>query len=369
MKPRTLILLAKAPAKEIPSDLKEGNIPRIEYIELARALDAVILDFHDVSASRHPAVRAARKKSPYYGLAVMGLLRRREFENIYATGEDIGMPLAALFHAVRDYGRLTVVIHQCDTPKRRLIMRALGPRIWGNVICLAEEQRRILTEELGLPRHLVHRFDQWIDPLFFTPDSADSRSESGEYAFSCGRESRDYLTLQRAAETLPYSFRVVASGWAPHAGFDAAVGITARSNVDVITGLSYRELRDAYEGSRFVIVPLNRITYAAGVTSVCEGMAMGKAIIVSDSPGIRDYVDPGISGLVVPVGDEVAMRQAIRELWENPKRCAIMGAHNRRWVEQELNVDRYVERVGGLFGIRGAHAPTNERDFSEQERV
>jgi glycosyltransferase involved in cell wall biosynthesis len=351
-RPRTLILVAKAPSSSLTDEIRNGEGPRVEYLEIAEATRAEILDLRSVAASTHPLVRAAAKIGPLYGLAMLGILRRDELDHIYATGEDIGMPLAALCHATRWYGHVTVVVHQCDTKKRRFILRMLGDGVWRNVIVLAGEQWRILTEDLGIPANKVHRVDQWIDSSFYDAKLADPAKKDGDYALSCGRESRDYPTLQRAVEGLPYEFRVVASGMAWHAGFDAAVGIANRSNVKTMTGVSYRELRDLYANARLVVVPLNEVSYAAGVTSICEGMSLGKAIVVADSPGIRDHVKNGVSALVYPPGDDRALRAAITTLWNDPERCAKMGEHNRRWVERVHETDRYARTVAGLFGIR-----------------
>jgi glycosyltransferase involved in cell wall biosynthesis len=347
--PKTLILVAKSPAPDSVAQADAGGIPRIEYIELSRALDAKVLDFHDVERSAHPAVKLARKKGLTWGLAMLGVVHRREYDHIYATGEDVGIPLGILLHAVRWYGHVTVVVHNGGTPKRRVVLRGLGHSIWRNVICLSTRQWDVLVDEVGLPAYKVHNFGQWIDESFYQPPPQPGL---GEYVFSCGRESRDYPTLQKAALGLPMRFRVVASGWAPHAGFDPATNIRAASNLEVAHGLSYRELRDAYAGARFVVVPLDRVDYAAGVTGICEAMAMGKAVIASDSPGVADYVRPGLSGLVVPTGDAAALRNAIEELWRDPARCARMGRYNREWVEEELSVTQYVSRVAGLLGVR-----------------
>ena len=344
---RTLILLAKGPDLDAAQRAERGEIPRIEYVELARAIGATILDFHDVDASKHPAVRQARARGRLYGLAALGMTRRREFDQFYVTGEDIGMPFGLMMKAARDLGRITMVVHQCGTPKRRIILRAIGHSVYRNVIVLAERQREILIDEIGYPAHKVHRFDQWLDSRFYRPLDVPV----GDYVLSCGRESRNYPMLQRAAEQATHRFRVVASGWAPHAGFDAAKNILPAGNVELVPRLSYEELREAYARARLVVVPIDRVDYAAGVTSMCEGMSMGKAIVATDSPGIRDYVLPGVSGLVVPTGDAPALARAIDELMGDDERRARMGEHNRRWIERVMNVDRYVERVAGLFGM------------------
>jgi glycosyltransferase involved in cell wall biosynthesis len=348
---RTLLLLAKKPAASAIADADEGRIPRLEYVELARRIGAEIVDFYDVERSTHPAVKMAAKKGPHWGLAALGAARRHEFDHFYATGEDVGMPLGMMLHAVRWYGRTTMVVHHGGTPKRRKVLRALGPRPFRNVIVLAERQREILVDELGFPAIAVHRMNQWLDARFYAPRDGDDHR--GEYVFAVGRESRDYPTLERAAALLPeVRFRVIASGWAPHAGFDRATNLSGGApNVAVETGLSYEELREGYARARVFVAPIDRVDYAAGVTGICEAMSMGRAVVASDSPGIRDYVKHGVSGLLVPVGDAKAMAEAIRELWNDPDRCARMGAHNRRWVEEAMSVDRYAERVAGLLGV------------------
>jgi glycosyltransferase involved in cell wall biosynthesis len=349
---RTLLLLAKKPAPTAVDDADAGRIPRIEYVELARRIGAEIVDFHDVERSTHPAVKLAAKKGPHWGLAALGVSRRHEFDHFYATGEDVGMPLGMMLHGVRWYGRTTMVVHHGGTAKRRKVLRALGDRPWRNVIVLASRQREILVDDLGYPAIKVHRMDQWLDARFYAPSG--NGHQGGDYVFAVGRESRDYPTLEMAAALLPQvRFRVIASGWAPHAGFDKATNLAGgASNMTVETGLSYEQLRGGYGQARLFVAPLDGVDYAAGVTGICEAMSMGRAIVASDSPGIRDYVKHGVSGLVVPVGDAKAMAAAIGELWNDPERCARMGAHNRSWVEEDMSVDRYAERVAGLLGVR-----------------
>lgn len=349
---RTLLLLGKAPSGDAVAKADAGEIPRIEYVELARALGATIFDYNDVDRSTHPAVVLARRQGHQWGLAALGALRCKEFDRLYVTGEEVGIPLAMMLHARGRYGRATVVVHNGGTPKRRLLLRALGHAVWRDVICLSERQWHVLVDEIGLPAHKVHVFQQWIDERFYRPAPSSGRAD---YVFACGRESRDYPLLQRAAAALPsIPFRVVASGWAPHAGFDPATNLRPTENVRVEHGLSYLALRDAYAAARFVVVPVANVDYAAGVTGLCEAMSSGKAVITTASPGVADYVVHGTSGLVVPTGDAPALRAAIERLWGDPALCARMGRHNRLWVTRELSVTQYVARVAGLAGIRCA---------------
>lgn len=345
--PRTLILLAKKRRPDLAREIAAGREPRVEYLELAARLGAGLVDFHTVESSASFLVRACARLGLRWGLAALGLLGRNQYDHLYATGEDVGIPLALFLRIVRCDGRLTVVVHNAGTPKRLKLLRAIGSRPYRHCICLGREQERVLTRDAGIPPAKVTRLHTWIDHRFFRPSAAGD----GAYVLSVGMESRDYPTLQAAAAALPYAFRVVASGWSPGAGFAPAGGIRAAHNITIERGLSTTQLRTLYDGCRVVVVPLKRATYAAGVTSILEAMAMGKAVIVTASPGILDYVKDGVSGRLVPVGDPLALQRAIRELWEKPSLTAQMGAHNRAWIERSINTDAYVEEVATLFGV------------------
>jgi glycosyltransferase involved in cell wall biosynthesis len=50
-----------------------------------------------------------------------------------------------------------------------------------------------------------------------------------------------------------------------------------------------------------------------------EAMACGCAVLTTDCGGVRDYIEPGVNALVVPVADADALSAAIVELVERPE--------------------------------------------------
>ena len=67
--------------------------------------------------------------------------------------------------------------------------------------------------------------------------------------------------------------------------------------------------------------------------ALLEAMAAGLAVIVTDaSPGPLEVVEAGVSGLVVPSGDPVALAAAMQELASDPERCRRMGAAARERI-------------------------------------
>jgi glycosyltransferase involved in cell wall biosynthesis len=92
-------------------------------------------------------------------------------------------------------------------------------------------------------------------------------------------------------------------------------------------------------------MPLENVSFQAGVTAILEAMAMEKAVICSRTPGQTDVVKEGETGLYVPPGDPVALRLAIENLLDNPDRAKSMGKNGRCLVEEQMSLSLYTERL------------------------
>ena len=79
---------------------------------------------------------------------------------------------------------------------------------------------------------------------------------------------------------------------------------------------------------------------------------MGRAVIATRSRGILDYVIDDETGILVDPGDVTAMREAIQYLLAHPEKARRLGQNARQRVEEELNLDVYVERVADLLHSR-----------------
>jgi glycosyltransferase involved in cell wall biosynthesis len=69
-----------------------------------------------------------------------------------------------------------------------------------------------------------------------------------------------------------------------------------------------------------------------GIT-VVEAAACGTPSLASDSPGLRDSVRQGETGMLVPHGDVSALADRMLELADSPELVARMGASARRFAE------------------------------------
>ena len=57
---------------------------------------------------------------------------------------------------------------------------------------------------------------------------------------------------------------------------------------------------------------------SSGQTTYINAMARAKAIVVTDAPGVRDYIQDSETGLIVAPGDPDAMAQAVGRLLGDP---------------------------------------------------
>lgn len=147
--------------------------------------------------------------------------------------------------------------------------------------------------------------------------------ESQGFVFSGGRSERDYKTLFKAISDLPTPFIINARPFNLR-------GLKIPANAKVNNILPGKAFRDLNWCSSFVVVPVENVKQAAGISSVLYGMAAGKAVVASDVPGLHDYVREGETGILVPPQDAVALRRAIQTLWENPTLAARLGAQARQ---------------------------------------
>jgi glycosyltransferase involved in cell wall biosynthesis len=76
---------------------------------------------------------------------------------------------------------------------------------------------------------------------------------------------------------------------------------------------------------------------------------MGRPVIATRIPSILDYVVDGETGVLVNPGDVVGMREAIQDLLAHPEKAHRLGQNARQRIDEELNLDVYVERIASLL--------------------
>jgi glycosyltransferase involved in cell wall biosynthesis len=120
----------------------------------------------------------------------------------------------------------------------------------------------------------------------------------------------------------------------------------------------YREdIPFVFAQSNLVVLP----SYREGLPKVlAEAAACGRAVITTNVPGCRDAIEPGKTGVLVPVRDPSALADAIEALLKDSALRQQMGAAGRALAERDFSIDGIVEAhlkvYRGLLGLEVAHA-------------
>lgn len=84
-------------------------------------------------------------------------------------------------------------------------------------------------------------------------------------------------------------------------------------------------------------------------TSFLEAMAMCKPVIGSDVDGVREVIDDGVNGFLVPSGDAKALARKIIELISDRQKAAKMGIEGRKKVETKYTIERMCKTMFDLY--------------------
>jgi glycosyltransferase involved in cell wall biosynthesis len=212
------------------------------------------------------------------------------------------------------------------------------------VCFFSRNQGDVLERELGLSAERLRCVPFGIDDRFFTPPNTSV--EEG-YVLAVGRDrNRDHRTLLEAVRGSGTPVRLVSPS--------PELAAMAPPNVQVLESVDHRGYRELLAGAAVVAVPTTAPRYPSGQTVVLEAMAMGKAVVTTDSPAMRDYVRDGKTGLLTPPSEPQALAQALTALLGDPSRRHELGAAASEAVRTAFN---HRSMWGALGGVLAELAP------------
>lgn len=217
----------------------------------------------------------------------------------------------------------------------RLALRAIdGDRV--TYCVLSREETRLFPATWGVPAARVA-----FTPFYFTAGDEDLAAPTSEDGgvFSGGDSLRDYAPLLEAARGLDAPVTLATGALAPGAALPPNVRAGRVPHAEFM-----RQMRRATA----VVVALARTRErSAGQQTYLNAMAMGKVVIVPDVLGVRDYVEDGRTGIVVPPGDAAALARALRWVLDSRNAAAVreLGGRAREDARARFSPERYVASV------------------------
>ena len=343
-----LLTVSGAVPPDLADQVRDGVRPRPDYAVMAEAFSADLLDHAGALALTGAAGRMIeRVAGPNAVLALACFRLRRRYRVIFTDGEQVGLPYAVLCRlGGRGGARHIMIVHIMSVAKKALLFRACRLRPMIDVMVVyANAQQRYLEQELHVPANQVVLHPFMVDTGFFDPDLV-TRSTSRPTISSAGLEFRDYPTMIEAVRDLDvHVVLAAASPWSRRK--DTTRGEAIPDNVE-IRRFGFVDLRQLYADSLFVVMPLQDVPFQAGVTTILEAMAMGRAVICSRTTGQTDVVIDGETGLYVTPGDAAELRAAITTLLDDPALARRMGAAGRRRAQAHMDVVTYARDLDTL---------------------
>jgi len=279
--------------------------------------------------------KIVRWYGPCVKAAVRGLRRRRGHDVILCCNPMSGLTLGALGRLLRlDMPPVVISMFlfrnwQPEFMDRlRHVFADFALKKVDRIICFSSFEVDRYQKEF--PRHAAKLtfVPVGADPVALDPEKESQRISENPpktYVFSGGTTNRDYVTLMKAMHQFP----------------DVKAKIIARANnypgdwpnlefLDSVYGLAFeRSIFDA----AVVVMPLFDLCFSSGQLTLLTAMELGKPIIASDVPGVRDYITDHHDGVLVPAGDSDALAAEIKRLLDDPDERERLG-HNARETHQ-----------------------------------
>lgn len=313
--------------------------------------------------------------------------RRGELPAMCATADKLGLPLALLFKLRRAKQRLVLVSDWLSRREKSVFLEYL--RVQSHLAAIVSPssvQLEIAAARFGVPETRLHHLPTAVDERFWSP----VEEPPGEFICTVGAEARDYGTLIEAVRALELEVRVVlGTPWLSPSGLirtdgqekggagidfgllrgtyshrlvqeflQTAAGGRLPENVRLVWP-DASGLRRLYAASRFVVIPLRDVEFAAGGTSITEAMAMARAVVLTRTRGQVDIVRDGEHGIYVPPADPASLREALEHLVRHPSEAERMGRAGRAAIERRHTLDAWVTKVAEL--VRGGNGSTSSR--------
>jgi glycosyltransferase involved in cell wall biosynthesis len=190
-------------------------------------------------------------------------------------------------------------------------------------------ERRLYHEYFKIPLERFEFLHWGVSPP--DVDSPDKPIIEGDYVCAIGRNSRDYATFIEAVKRLP-EMQVVMVVQPKN-----LIGLDIPPNVRVMTEIPIGQAMNILAFSRFMVLPLDGRDIPCGHMTIVHAMHLGKALAVTRSSGIADYIVEGETALAFPPKNVDQMTEVLRRMWNDPELCRRLGEGGRAFAAEHCS--------------------------------
>ncbi|MFV0309610.1 MAG: glycosyltransferase family 4 protein [Desertimonas sp.] len=345
--PTALLTVAGVVPDDLDDQVARERRPRADYREIARRLNAELIDQSAASERSGVIGRVLRRVAGPDALVAAACWRRRkDVDIVFTDSERVGFPYAVFCALLRRRPTHVMIAHRLSGRWKQRAHRWLRlQRRIDHVLVYASSQRQVALD-LGYRPDQITVTPFMVDTAFWDPQRITSRPTPRPVVAAVGQELRDYPTLVEAARGMELDVTIAAaSPWSRRA--DSSAGLDLPDNVTVVA-LDLFDLRQLYADASIVAVPVVETDFQAGITSILEGMSMARPLICTKTSGQTDTVVDGHTGLYVAPGDAAGLRGALQRLVDHPDEADRMAADGRAWVGANADIEVYAARLAEI---------------------
>ncbi len=232
-------------------------------------------------------------------------------------------------------------------PMLRLLLRDAD-----RVISFSTAEHGTLCRQLRLPAERFEFVPRFAEPRVAAGNGGGDRSRE-QFVMALGHSNRDFPTLWKALSDTDIPVVMYRNPW---------MRGRELSNVRAIPQvLAPADETTLVAQAAFHVIPLRAAAFSSGLTVLLRAMAHGKAVIVSDTTGVGDYVRDGETAVLVPPGDPSALRDAMLRLWNDPAERSRLGRNAAQAVRDRFAAPVFAHQLARIAeDVVGRAGPIGE---------
>lgn len=276
--------------------------------------------------------------------------RLKQADIIFSTNDRVGIPLVLLRY-FRLVPNKPIIYASIGLPTR---LEKLRPRMFKfykkafnqsvkKIICYGYEENLKLEEIFGKEKIKFIPFG--VDIEYFKP--ADENED--DYLLCIGIDpERDFELLFSIAKFIKCPILIITSK-ARMAGIKKKWKVLPK-NISILPDVPFPKIRTFLANSKFVVLPVKENSYSGATTTLLQAMAMGKAVIVSNTGAIKEgyHLENNKNCVLVRPGDRKKFLSAVNALLKDKQRRKGLGQNARTTIEKCLSWENY---VNNLFSV------------------
>ena len=107
--------------------------------------------------------------------------------------------------------------------------------------------------------------------------------------------------------------------------------------------VSPTQIGDFYAAAKVIAIP-SRWPEPFGMVGL-EAMHYGRPVVGFNTGGIPDWLEHGVTGLLVQEQDIIALAQALKQMLTDPDRCLLYGRQAQERVREKFCFERYLDQL------------------------